>query len=734
MLRTKRAVALWQFIFLLLASSWLWGPQLNHLLSDRTSLISQYESPGQPYAWLFRLSDMLAAALLIMAAGWLAGSRRRNISTWLLLIIGLGMLVDPVFASNCRLDELSCRQHLTPAFIIHATETAITASALFIIAVYDSWRRKTLVSISFVVFQTAYALLLLSQAATQNHFNTISQYIYQLVAVVWLAWYMREGLIGQPKIPLAAARTSLIRNLVSVWAFINGVLAILINLTHHRHLPGEIHRLYFAGDNAWLAQHGVIVGTIMIYLSRQLARGERRARQIFLVICGLEIIKYSLVTPSPLLFLYLITFCGLFILKDEFYRGTIVMTWRKRLKEATFIAISLTLVAVISLVLINRDNEQAEAAAGAIDNFFDYSLRSKVVPKNHLASALLAHTISAFIVVGAGTILWVLFRPTRTPRQSRNDKKVQELLAKCSNSAEDYFKLWPKDKQYFWAVNYDGFIAYKSVGPIAFALADPIAPAAKKLSLARDFITDCRARRLKVCFLPIYPTSLGFYRKLGLNSSEIGSSALIKIDDFLDSVTKDKWWRWKKNRAVKAGYKYQTSLPPHDNELIRKLKTVSDEWLKVGGHQERGFALGYFDSQYVKNCKVYYLTSSGGEIVAFANQPPIFRQTKAITVDLMRYTPEAQDPMPYLLYKIIESSQSEGYKFFDLGFVPFVGSKDLVVNLARILSADRFSAKGLEQFKNKFRPDWQSINLAYDGDLADLALIAIHLERAMDLK
>jgi hypothetical protein len=153
MLRTKRAVALWQFIFLLLASSWLWGPQLNHLLSDRTALISQYESPGQPYAWLFRLNDMLAAALLIMAAGWLAGSRRRNISTWLLLIIGLGMLVDPVFASNCRLDELSCRQHLTPAFIIHATETAITASALFIIAVYDSWRRKTLVSISFVVFR-----------------------------------------------------------------------------------------------------------------------------------------------------------------------------------------------------------------------------------------------------------------------------------------------------------------------------------------------------------------------------------------------------------------------------------------------------------------------------------------------------------------------------------------------------------------------------------------------------
>jgi phosphatidylglycerol lysyltransferase len=190
----------------------------------------------------------------------------------------------------------------------------------------------------------------------------------------------------------------------------------------------------------------------------------------------------------------------------------------------------------------------------------------------------------------------------------------------------------------------------------------------------------------------------------------------------------------KKNRAIKAGYEYCVSTPPHEDDLIKKLKAVSDKWLKVGGHKERTFALGYFDYGYLQNCRLNYLTSGTGQVVAFVNQPPSFTKLNTITVDLMRYDPSAQDPMPYLLYKTIESAKSDGYIYFDLGFVPFAGSKDAVVNLARVFSADRFSAKGLEQFKNKFRPDWQSTYLAYDGDLADLAIIAINLEKAMGSK
>ena len=41
-------------------------------------------------------------------------------------------------------------------------------------------------------------------------------------------------------------------------------------------------------------------------------------------------------------------------------------------------------------------------------------------------------------------------------------------------------------------------------------------------------------------------------------------------------------------------------------------------------------------------------------------------------------------------------------------------------------------AKGLEQFKNKFDPVWEPNYLAYEGDMTDLAVIALNIEKAMD--
>jgi phosphatidylglycerol lysyltransferase len=88
--------------------------------------------------------------------------------------------------------------------------------------------------------------------------------------------------------------------------------------------------------------------------------------------------------------------------------------------------------------------------------------------------------------------------------------------------------------------------------------------------------------------------------------------------------------------------------------------------------------------------------------------------------------------MPYLLFKIIESAQERHLKYFDLGFVPFAKASGPIMSVARMIGDDRFSSQGLEQFKNKFDPDWQPNYMAYDGDLADLALIALNLEKAME--
>lgn len=713
-----------------MATTWLWAPYLNDLLSYRTTLISQYETSFQPYSWLFRSGDLLAGCLVFLAGIWFLRRNNDRWVSWLLVIIGGGMILDPVLATSCTQVANTCQEYFSTGFLFHAIETVITALAFFCIGLYDAYTRRRVVSIAFFVFQLFYGLLFASQLANQQHFNTLSQYVYQLSLVIWLAWFVRDYLKPN-NYQVSITESVWVKNLVAAWAFLNGIFAILISLAHIEML-GKLKAFYFAGDSAWLAQHGVIVGVIMLYLSRHLARGERRARQIFLFVLGLETLKYSLVSPhAALLALYIASFAVLFVLRDDFRRGTVPLTRRMRLVDLYVLVVGLLIAIAATVISLDRDNRVAGIAARAFDHFTDYITNTDTSRMSHLRSILLDQTLLVFFAASVAVILWTLFRPAKTLGGGRDYHQVNEVLNKHSNSSEDFFKLWPRDKDFFWSENNGGFIAYKRVGATAFGLADPIG--ANQQTLIHNFIDWSHGRRLKVCFLPVYEKSTELYKSASMSLLKIGSSAIVDTATFIDETANNKWWRWVRNKAKRAGYQYSTSSAPHSAELLKTLRVVSDNWQKVGGHTERTFALGYFNEHYLNQCTIHYLTAEDGRVIAFANELPRFNSGSVGTIDMMRYLPDYDHSMPYLLYEVISSMRQAGIKKFDLGFVPFARAKGPIQIIAQQLADRRFSFKGLEQFKNKFEPEWQPNYLAYDGDLADLGVIALNIERVMEL-
>lgn len=725
---SRKYMLVWQLLFIVVGTSWLWAPHLNPLLSYRTSLISQYEVSLQPYSWLFRTGDVLAALLLLgMAMNfWARQSRRMG---GMLLALSVGLFLDPILSTSCRITADTCQEYVSFAFVLHAIETVFTSTLFFGLAIYDSWKRQKIVSILFAIFQFVYGLLFVSQVADHNRFNTASQYVYQTVLIIWLAWFCRD-VLAEKRFSVGSLEGRIVRNVTAAWAFLNGILAIIISLAHIN-LLGHIRGLYFTGNSAWLAQHGIAVGVVMIYLARHLARGEARARQIFLFLAGVEAIKYSVIAPDArLLLFYELTFVILFLLRDDFDRGIVPLTWAIRLRDLYFLVSGLLLSAFISLVLLDRDNRVSIVTARTAEHFSDYVFRDRPLPHAHLNSALLAHSITVFLAAGSLAILWVLFRPYKISRLGgRDEQRITSALSSYSNSSEDFFKLWPRDKEYFWSQAADGFIAYKITGPVAFVLADPIAKNQKKI--IREFGAWCRERRLKICYLPVFPNNLRLYQSAGLDSLQIGSSALVNISQFLNQTVKDKWWRWRINKSNKQGFTHGRSRPPHAGGLVAELKKISDIWLE-SGHQERGFSLGHFSESYLQRCNVHYLRDADGRLAAFTNEIPQFKKHGILTIDMLRSDPRT-DSMAYLLNKMIEAGQDE-YKYFDLGFVPFTKAKGPLQAIAKTVSSDSFSAKGVEQFKNKFKPDWQPIYLTYEGDMADLAVIALHIENAMALK
>ena len=321
--------------------------------------------------------------------------------------------------------------------------------------------------------------------------------------------------------------------------------------------------------------------------------------------------------------------------------------------------------------------------------------------------------------------------PVPTPRDKA---RAQKLLAAVSQSSEDYFKLWPHDKTYFWSAQYDGFVAYKVVESIAFAIPDPIAHTpAQAQAILKEFIAYCRSEGWRVCFVAVPESSLPLYHDAQLKNLAIGASALVDIQTFTSATLNNKWWRWKKNRAEKLGYKYEYVTPPHSTSLLSDLRAISNTWLKANHHHEQGFLLGYFDEEYLQQCTLHLLRNQQSRVVAFANELPRLRAMSTATTDLVRYDPSAPDATPYLMQNMIKTiNQQSTAAYFDLGFVPLARMKGLAPSITRRLGARRFSARGLEQFKNKFQPTWHPNHAVFDGGITDIPAIALRLIQALE--
>lgn len=719
---------LWQLLFVLFSTSWLWAPYLNPAASPHNTMVSTYEATAQPYSWLFRICDIIGAALLFSMAQYILRHRNKTVGI-LLIITSFGMVIDAIFATTCTIDGSNCIEKTSLFYYIHAIESGLTGLTIFLLAVYDILRRKRWSSIGFAAIQLLYVLLFITGWAKEAGLATLSQFIYLTTLSVWIAWLCRELLKIES---FQTVKSSSIKNAIAVWAFFNGILAIIVSLAHI-HLFGRIKGLYFAGDSAWLAQHGVIIGITMLYISRHLARGEARARQIFLFISGVEVIKYALITPHPtLLILYLLTFLVLFVWKDDFDRGTVPLTWRGRITDLYFMLGGLLATLSTAFIVLDRDSRISTITQRTFEHFFTYASNQEPFHSGHLRSILLAHTMSVFLIMVIGALAWIMFRPYKTAGNTIPISKIKQLLEQYSHSSEDYFKFWPQDKSYFVSQDGQSFVAYKTVGSVIFALADPIGLDPQQA--LNEFNSWCKQRRLTVCFLPVYEERLDVYKSAGLQTMQIGSSAIITIDTFLETTVTSKWWRWQRNRSTKQGYEYRKSTPPHSTEFMKQLQTISDEWLTKDGRQERGFSLGYFDTGYMQQSVIHYLIDSEGQAIAFTNELPQYNQTNIASIDLLRYSEQAPHAMPFLLSKTIEELKASDSQltYFDLGFVPFAKVQGSLLQIAKTLSAGRFSAKGLEQFKNKFEPDWQPNYIAYDGDVVDLANIALGIERVME--
>jgi phosphatidylglycerol lysyltransferase len=219
--------------------------------------------------------------------------------------------------------------------------------------------------------------------------------------------------------------------------------------------------------------------------------------------------------------------------------------------------------------------------------------------------------------------------------------------------------------------------------------------------------------------------NVSHYADLGSTSLKIGEEARVPLESFSLEGSVHKNLRYTLHKFEKSGYEFKVLSSNEVEASLPLFRKISEAWLKQKNTSEKGFSLGFFTEEYIKQFPAAVVRKAG-ETVAFANLW-CGAEKEEISIDLMRYFPNSPEGlMDFLFTQIILWSKSEGYRWFNLGMAPLSGLVDR--NLTRLwirfgsfvfrYGEHFYNFQGLRKYKEKFKPEWHPKYLICPGGLA----------------
>ncbi len=540
-------------------------------------------------------------------------------------------------------------------------------------------------------------------------------------------------------------------NLVALLTAISGVVTLsntLIALAH-------IHRARIVLADAHLS---VIAGLSLIYLATLLRRGKYNAWlisipiYIYLILRNYRHFVFDLKRDEreaiALLNLLLpIVILGLlFIFRNSFKVRSEIRSFTVAIRRAILILLVAFLYGIGGFALMDehdfhQDISFASAAHYTVDQF-GLTTTEQLTPYTKRANLFL----DSLGVISVGSVFYAtvsFFAPIRFRlRHSQTDyDDARKLVRKYSNSSEDFFKLWPRDKAYFFSADRQALIAYKVTSNVALAVADPIGPKSHLRNLVANFMEYCRLNDWAPAFIHTSDQNLRLFESQGLSVQKIGEEALVDIGHFNERVASNKYFRNIKNKFSKNGYSFELLVSPYDSDTLKRLEEISAEWLEIPGRTERGFMMGHYSDAYLQICSLFVARDQAGQIQAFLNQVPTFKPDEA-NFDMLRSSAAAlTNTNDYLMVNLFSYLGEHGYKQLNMGLSPLSGlepdqenDRSAIDALLHFVydNADRFySFQGLARFKSKYEPHWQDRYIVYRGALPSFTRAMNALLKAM---
>jgi len=507
----------------------------------------------------------------------------------------------------------------------------------------------------------------------------------------------------------------------------------------------------------------LLVGISLLYLSSLLRRQKHTAWLVsigaYALYFGLNLVEmmarfedrhFTLHDAGRTLLLPLLIVGLLLYFRRQFIVRSDIRGFRSAARVSVIIILAALVYGVAGLLLLDKSDFHQEirlptALHYTVDQL-DLTTDRPLQPHTKRAQ-LFADSLSFVSVAAVGYAAFSLFQPLRLrlTDQSAQRQRMRQLLTTYGAPSEDFFKLWPHDKQYFFDTNGQAGIAFHVSRGVALCLADPAGNPERFDSLLADFTQLCFNNDWLPAMIHTQEVHKQLYEKHGFALQKLGQEAVLDLEHFAATVGRDKYFRQINNRFTKRGYTTELLSPPHHEAVIQRLRTISSEWLARGAHTERGFVMGYFTPAYVQQCGVMVARDAAGTIQAFMNLIPADFDAAEATFDMLRHANNTPGNLnDFLMIHFIENLRQKHYTHLNLGLCPLAGldsrkqeSNKVVDSALRFAFAngDRFySFSGLYRFKAKYEPAWRDRYVAYQGGVRGFSRTMTALMRTMRVR
>lgn len=504
----------------------------------------------------------------------------------------------------------------------------------------------------------------------------------------------------------------------------------------------------------------ILIGLSLLYLGTLLRRRKRTAwttsimAYTFYLGTGFaQLINHMSLSEIELrevirrLLLPLVVLALLFMFEKEFSVKSDIQGFRSALRFSALILIVAFLYGLAGYTLLDRSDFHREitlssAAHYTIDQF-NVTVDKPIHPYTKRAD-LFVNSLTFVSIAAISYAAISLFQPLRVKLSDQHNERerLQKILEKYGAPSEEYFKLWPHDKQYYFDESGEACLAFHVSRGVALCVGDPVGNPRRYKDLLCGFQELCFSNDWLPALVHVGQQQKPLYEAQDFSLQKLGQEAVLKLEHFQKNVVGTKYFRQINNKFTKQAYSCELLSPPHHQAIVNRLSDISQDWLKRGGRAERGLVMGYFTTEYIQQCQIMVARDAANTIQGFVSLVPANFDTKEATYDLLRHGDGSLGNInDFLLMNLISELIAKKYQRLNLGLCPLSGLNqtdneqrtfiDTILQFAYANGDRIYSFSGLHKFKAKYQPEWENKYVGYQGGVRGLSRTTAELTRTM---